>query len=871
MRRRRPSHEHPVLLHRGAGIEVGQAAGGPQGQPGDVQADEVRRVAPVGGLVALVVVFPQIRADQEKHVVATGEADGRGPDPVLLLPPFGNERAQGLLVARGDHEQLAVTGLARRRHHCPEGGADLLEAGDGPTGGGAPRVRQNDEGGACDLDPRAVLLRWHRRSGGANGENPCEQPRDHPVSPSRTIVPPKGRTGKRPDHTFAPVRRLTRRWTGDRSLDSTKQAPLRFAGVTSRCSARTAVRRRRRRRARVPSARPLSSSRPRPLGDERAHARPPDDLWHRGDLHRRTHARPRGRPGAAPGEGPLVPGKSFGTRYRILEQLGGGGMGVVYKAWDETLGLEVAIKVIRPAVMADPGHATRAGAAIQARAPAGPPGHPQERRPDPRPRRDRRHQVHHHVVRGRRRPGDDPPARGQDADPTRAAARPSDRRRARGGPRRRGGSSGSEALQHHGRRRGRALDHGFRDRAFRLARAPRPPPAGAVASARPHRDHERRGTAPLYPGAIVGTLEYMAPEQARGGKVDQRADIYAFGLILYDLLVGTGHHKARGRGIEALLERAHQAPLVASRPRTRRSRKPWTTWSPAVSRRTPPTRYQTAGGARRRPGPARRGWSSPARGLADWPATRRRRGPGGRDGGGDGTWWFARTPSPPVEPAPVSVLIADFDNRTGDAVFEGSLEQALAIGIESASFVTSYPRTARSGWRRRRRGTLDEAAARLVSIREDIKVVLAGSDGSGRLRLLDFGERRRSRRGRADSSRRRSSASGKGEVLEAVGSLAGRIRKALGDTETERDIEAGRGDVVYGGLPGCGALLHHGPGPRRRLPGPGGDRPLPAGPSTWIPTSAGHTRAGRLQRLRLGRTEESAAAWEKAPGPRSSA
>src|SRR5207249_5090465 len=52
--------------------------------------------------------------------------------------------------------------------------------------------------------------------------------------------------------------------------------------------------------------------------------------------------------------GPLNVGQIFGTRYHIIKLLGVGGMGAVYQAWDNELAVAVAIKVIRPEVMADP-------------------------------------------------------------------------------------------------------------------------------------------------------------------------------------------------------------------------------------------------------------------------------------------------------------------------------------------------------------------------------------------------------------------------------------------------------------------------------------------------------------------------------------
>ena len=164
--------------------------------------------------------------------------------------------------------------------------------------------------------------------------------------------------------------------------------------------------------------------------------------------------------------GPLTPGRAFGPRYHIIRILGMGGMGAVYHAWDAELGVAVAIKVIRPEIMADPATAAEVGATLQARAAARPAGHAQERRAHSRPRRDRRHQVHHDVVRQRHRPGHAAQERGTSSGRDGDARGPFGRLGARGRPRRRRRAPRSEARQPHDRRRRRGADHGLRHRAL---------------------------------------------------------------------------------------------------------------------------------------------------------------------------------------------------------------------------------------------------------------------------------------------------------------------------------------------------------------------------------------------------------------------
>ena len=287
-------------------------------------------------------------------------------------------------------------------------------------------------------------------------------------------------------------------------------------------------------------------------------------------------------------------------------------------------------------------------------------------------------------------------------------------------------------------------------------------------------------------GTVIGTLEYMAPEQARGEPVDGRADIYAFGLILSEMLIGP-RHLGGDSAMRDLVARMNSAPAPL---RATNSSIP-EALDAIVTKCLQPAREQRFEtcqdliaaldrlDAEGRPLPEKMTrpatWKLGAATLALIAAAAL------------GTRLFFGGPAaPPAPHEPVSVLIADLDNSVGDPVFSGALEDALTLAMEEAAFITTFPRaTAATLYAQLKPGArLDEGGARVVSQREGIRVVLAGgiaSSGRGyrlTVRAIDPipGTVVATASEDADS---------KGEVLAAVASVAARLREALGDTTTE--------------------------------------------------------------------------------------
>jgi tetratricopeptide (TPR) repeat protein/tRNA A-37 threonylcarbamoyl transferase component Bud32 len=492
------------------------------------------------------------------------------------------------------------------------------------------------------------------------------------------------------------------------------------------------------------------------------------------------------------GAGPFVAGQQIGPRYTILKLLGQGGMGAVYQAFDHELGVAVAIKVIRPAAQSD---ATAAKELEQ------------------RFKRElvlARQVTHKYVVRIHDLGEIDgikyltmPFVEGETLAQVlrKSNTLPLDRV--------------IKISQQIAEGLAAAHEKGVIHRDLKpeniMIESPSPvASAGRAADAAGPGDalimdfgiarSVEHGATQTAAGSVIGTLEYMAPEQAQGKKVDQRADQYAFGLIMYDMLVGRARRATHDNPMTELLARLSAAPPA---PRTINPAIPDTVndivvklLDPDPARRYESTQALCAALNRLAPDGSIRSdvhevivHDAPARSKLAMAAALIILV------GGAGGWLISRGMiTAPVSAAhdPVSVLIGDFENKTGDPVFDGVVEQALSLGIEGASFINAFPRrdALRAAEAIKPGAKLNEETARLVAFRESLGLAMIGSiepKGSGyHITIKGVGPG-------ADGDVKytlEDDAPSKADVLQTVAALAGQVRKALGDTVAPADSDA---------------------------------------------------------------------------------
>ena len=205
------------------------------------------------------------------------------------------------------------------------------------------------------------------------------------------------------------------------------------------------------------------------------------------------------------------------------------------------------------------------------------------------------------------------------------------------------------------------------------------------------------------PGSALGTVAYMSPEQARGEELDARSDIFSLGVVLYEMATGRQAFKGTTTAVvfDGILNRTPEAPshlnasvppelegIIARAIEKDRNRR----YQQAADLAHDLRRLLKVSDAVEAAGP-----TLPARGRrsSGWYSRAR-------------PWW--RRPAPvaallalagvtagalalyqwrQVEAFAESdaVLLTDFVNTTGDPVFDGTLKQALAVKLDESAYL----------------------------------------------------------------------------------------------------------------------------------------------------------------------------------------
>ena len=336
-------------------------------------------------------------------------------------------------------------------------------------------------------------------------------------------------------------------------------------------------------------------------------------------------------------------------------------------------------------------------------------------------------------------------------------------------------------------------------------------------------DEETRAMAEqlTVPGTTVGSINYMSPEQARGQAIDGRSDLFSLGLVLYEMVTGRQAFAGPTSAVvyEAILNRQ---PAPASQLNADVS----VEIDRIITRmleKDPRLRYQTAGDLvselhrLRRDTEARRAVSSgsspvmtssgsapvatasgsaPAAtfesaptAVAAAPGRRRPRWalfavPAVLVLGVAGFWLWSSTRSPTFTERGV-IVVADFANSTGDAVFDDALKQAVSVQLQQTAFVTLLPdrqiQSTLALMQVSPEAPVTSAVARELCLRAGARATVEGSIaplGSSYVIALGVHDCQNG----AAIAQEQTQADSKEAVLKSVGAAVTALRKRMGES-----------------------------------------------------------------------------------------